>query len=130
MNDKEFFYDIAKFEVQAIYQRNNFLLVFQSMLFAATALIAQQSVFFSIWVPMGLGLVLSIIWLYLNWLTQVIEVGAMNKLLDIDPRMVELLKARESNFLLSKGSVSFIVAFVFPVVMLLCWLIIIFFYVA
>lgn len=130
MNDKEFFYDIAKFEVQAIYQRNNFLLVFQSMLFAATALIAQQSVFFSIWVPMGLGLVLSIIWLYLNWLTQVIEVGAMNKLLDIDPRMVELLKARERNFLLSKGSVSFIVAFVFPVVMLVCWLIIIFFYVA
>lgn len=123
MNDKEFFYDIVKFEVQSIAQRNSFLLIFQSMLFAATAVVAtaENQVFIPIWVLMALGFVLSLIWVYLNWLTHVIEVRAMEKLEEIDERVRFLLEARKTNWLLSKGSVSVIVTFLIPSVMVVCW---------
>ncbi len=128
MDDKEFFYDFAKFEVQAIAQRNNFLMVFQSMLFAATALIAGRDIFFPVWVPMAVGFTLSVIWVYLNWLTYVIETAAMKKLEEADERVRLLFKARKANFLLSKGSVSIIVTFVIPSIMIICWAILIWYY--
>lgn len=132
MNDKEFFYDIVKFEVQTIAQRNSFLLIFQSMLFAATAVVAtaENQVFIPIWVLMILGFVLSLIWVYLNWLTHVIEVRAMEKLEEIDERVRFLLEARKTNWLLSKGSVSAIVTFLIPSVMVVCWAVLMGYYLA
>ena len=132
MNDKAFFYDIVKFEVQTIAQRNNILLVFQSMLFAATALVAtaDNPVFIPVWVLMSVGLILSLIWIYLNWLTHVIEASAMKKLEEIDERVRYLLEARKTNWLLAKGSVSALVAFAIPSVMIICWLVLIGHYVA
>lgn len=132
MNDKEFFYDIVKFEVQTIAQRNSFLLIFESMLFAATAVVAtaENQVFIPIWVLMILGFVLSLIWVYLNWLTHVIEVRAMEKLEEIDERVRFLLEARKTNWLLSKGSVSAIVTFLIPSVMVVCWAVLMGYYLA
>lgn len=121
MDDKSFYYDIAKFEVQAIAQRNSVLLVFQSMLFAATALVSGKQGFIPDWFPIVPGAILSVVWLYLNYLTYVIEDAAMKKLINRDSRIVELLAVRNQNWLLRQGSVSKMMAFMIPSIMLASW---------
>jgi hypothetical protein len=128
-DDREFFYDLSKFEVQAIAQRNQIMLVFQSMLFAAMAVSAgKQNLFFPLWVLMAIGLLTSLLWLYLNWLTYVVENKAMEELMKIDNRIGVALSSRDKNKLLRIGSVSKIMSFGFPMLVLLSWLTLVFFY--
>lgn len=127
--DQQFYYDLTKFEVQAIAQRNQILLVFQSILFTALSLSADKDIFYPAWVVILLGLAISLLWLYLNALTFVVENEAMRKLLSIDDRVNEVLQIRKHYCLLRKGSVSFIMSFAFPILMLLAWSVLLLFYV-
>lgn len=126
--DQQFYYDLTKFEVQAIAQRNQILLVFQSILFTALSLSADKDIFYPAWVVIALGLAISLLWLYLNALTYVVENEAMRKLLSIDNRVKSIMQIREQSCLLRKGSVSFIMSFAFPILMLLAWLGLLLFY--
>ena len=128
-DNREFYLDIAKFEVQAIAQRNQMLLVFQSILFAAFgAAIGRSELFFPVWLLMALGVATCLLWLYLNALTRCIENGAMQNLLSIDMRLAQLLDARKKSILLRIGSVSKIMAFGFPCLVLATWLLLLYFY--
>jgi hypothetical protein len=128
-DDAAFYYDLAKFEVQAIAQRNQILLVFQSMLFAALGVaIGKEELFFPLWLLMALGITACLLWLYLNALTRSLECKAMEELEKVDPRVAIVLSARASSKLLSLGSVSKIVAFGFPSLVLLTWLVLLYFY--
>ena len=121
MDDKEFYYDITKFETEMIASRGNFLLVFQSMLFGAVAALADKETFIPLWLLIGLGLATSIAWLYLNWLTNVIGEGALKKLRGIDNRVDSVLRVRDNNVLLRHGSVSWMMAFLFPIMTGIVW---------
>lgn len=105
MDDKDFYYDASKFEVEMIASRSNFLLVFQSMLFTAVTSIADKNTFIPIWLILALGFITSVVWAYLNWLTYVVNEHVFDKLIKIDTRMKEIMTARESHSLLKKGSV-------------------------
>jgi hypothetical protein len=123
MNDKDFYYDLAKFEVEMIASRSNFLLVFQSMLFSAVASIADKQTFIPMWLLLTFGLLTSITWFYLNWLTYVVNERVFDKLVEMDERLKEIMKSRDSHWLLRKGSVSFIMSFVFPFLTGIVWII-------
>ncbi len=128
-DDRLFYFDLAKFEVQAIAQRNQVMLVFQSILFVAMEASARQDkLFFPPWVFMAIGLLTTFLWIYLNWLTYVIENKAMEELEKMDDRVQSVLSARNKNRLLRFGSVSKIVSFGFPLLLLVSWLAILFFY--
>jgi hypothetical protein len=127
--DQKFYFDISKFEVQAIAQRNQAMLVFQSMAFAALMIsIGKSDVFFPIYILMVVGLVSSFIWIYVNWLTYVVENKAMEELEKIDPRVTILLSSRNKNILLRFGSVSKMMSFGFPILMICSWSLLLFFY--
>lgn len=128
-DDKQFYYDLTKFEVQAIAQRNQIFLAFQSIMFVAMSVsIGKAELFFPLELLIFIGIMASIMWLYLNWLTQSVECKAMSLLEAIDPRVTEVLSARKRNWLLSIGSVSKIVSFGFPGLMLLSWCIMLAYY--
>lgn len=126
--DQQFYYDLTKFELQAIAQRNQILLVFQSILFTALSLSAGKDIFYPAWVVIVLGLAISLLWLYLNALTYVVENESMQRLLDVDKRVESVFEIRKKYFLLRKGSVSRIMSFAFPTLMLLAWLTLLLFY--
>lgn len=126
--DQQFYYDLTKFEVQAIAQRNQILLVFQSILFTALSLSAGKDIFYPAWVVIVLGLAISLLWLYLNALTYVVENEGMQRLLDVDKRVESVFEVRKKYFLLRQGSVSLIMSFAFPTLMLLAWLTLLLFY--
>ncbi|ODN67110.1 hypothetical protein [Methylophaga muralis] len=127
--DQQFYYDLTKFEVQAIAQRNQILLVFQSILFTALSLSAGKDIFYPAWVVIVLGLAISLLWLYLNALTYVVENESMQRLIDVDKRVESVFEVRKKYFLLRKGSVSLIMSFAFPTLMLLAWLTLLLFYI-
>jgi hypothetical protein len=124
LDDKEFFYDLAKFEVEMISSRGSFLLIFQSMLFSTVVSIADKPTFVPIWSIIVLGLLSSLIWLYLNFLTYFVYSHAFLKLIEIDQRVAEIVQARKRQWLLRWGSVSVIMSFVFPILISIVWLII------
>lgn len=126
--DQQLYYDLTKFEVQAIAQRNQILLVFQSILFTALSLSAGKDIFYPAWVVIVLGMAISLLWLYLNALTYVVENESMRRLLELDNRIKSVLEIREKYCLLRKGSVSFIMSFAFPTLMALAWLVLLLFY--
>ena len=125
MDDKELYYDLAKFEANMIATRSNFLLVFQSMLFAAVTNISNPAAtFIPLWLMLSLGFLTSVVWLYLNVLTNQIFKAAMNKVKKEDERMEALLKeSRQGNFLLEKGKVSSLMTYPFPVLTGTVWVI-------
>jgi len=138
--NRDFYYDLCKFEALVMTQRNNVLLVFQSMLFAATAVLAhadvsEHNLFFPLWLPMIVGLVLSFLWLYQNSLTYALEERAWRELLNSDERFrcLEIAwrhwKVHKLGLKL-RFSVSSISAFVVPALMLAAWIVLLLFYVA
>lgn len=128
--DQKFYLEMSKFEVQAIAQRNQAMLVFQSIIFAGLMIsVGKAELFFPEWIFIALGLISGVIWAYVNWLTYVVENKAMDELEKIDPRVTTLLSSRNKNFLLKFGSVSKIMSFIFPMLMIISWLSILYFYV-
>ena len=137
--NRDFYYDLCKFEALVMAQRNNVLLVFQSMLFAATAVLAhadvtEHNLFFPLWLPMIVGLLLSLLWLYQNSLTYVLEERAWQELLNSDERIRCLEIAwwhwKVHQIGLKMGfNVSSISAFVVPALMLIAWAVLLLFYV-
>ncbi len=124
LDDKEFFYDLAKFEVEMIASRGSFLLIFQSMLFSIVVSIADKPTLVPIWSIITLGLLSSLIWLYLNYLTHFVYRQAFFKLIEVDQRVAEIVQARKQSWLLRWGSVAIIMSFIFPILISIVWLII------
>src|SRR5690554_2275947 len=93
--DQQFYFDLSKFEVQAIAQRNQILLVFQSILFTALSLSAGKDIFYPAWLVILLGLTITLLWLYLNALTYVVENESMRRLLALDERLKSVLEIRQ-----------------------------------
>lgn len=121
MKDDEFYYDIYKFEISMIATRSNFLLVFQSMLFAAIATLSDKNT----WIPIGVillfGLISSIIWLYLNCLTYVVTKKIYSKLTITEKRIPPLIAVRQKYILLKNGSVTFLMAVILPTSTIAVW---------
>jgi len=130
MDDKEFYYDLSKFEVNMIATRSNFLLVFQSMLFAAIASIADKTTYIPQWLLLGLGLLSSVVWLYLNLLTNTVSKAAFAKLNNLDDRINDVMENRKKNFLLSFGSVSWLMVYPFPLLTGIVWTVLLWCYFA
>lgn len=128
MNDQDFYYDLAKFEVEITASRSNFLLVFQSMLLGTVASIADRQTFIPLWVLLLFGLIISIVWFYLNALTYVVSEVAFNSLTGMDDRVRKIVHSRERNWLLKKGSTSFIMSFIFPILTEFVWAILLCYY--
>lgn len=121
-SDSDFYYDLLKIQVQVIGQRNQFLLVFQSMLLAALGImIDKQHVFFPVWMIIVLGLVVSIVWLYINAVAYTNEEAAEKGLIATSEKFREVLSARKRFWLLSFGNSSKTIAFFFPSLMILFW---------
>ncbi|HEY0924229.1 hypothetical protein [Rheinheimera pacifica] len=128
-DDRQFYYDLTKFEVQAIAQRNQIFLAFQSIMFVAMSVsVGKSELFFPLELLIFIGIVASIMWFYLNWLTHSVECKAMAELEAIDHRVVLVLSARKKHWLLSIGSVSGIVSFGFPGLMLFSWCVVLGYY--
>ena len=123
MDDKEFYYDLAKFEVNMMATRSNFLMVFQSMLFAATASLINKATYIPQWLLICLGLISSILWLYLNMLTNTVSKAAFEEANAIDNRLDKIMKSREKVTLLKIGSNSWIMTYPFPILTTFAWLI-------
>lgn len=127
MDEKELYYDLSKFEADAITTRSNFLLVFQSMLFAAAAVADisdSRTVLIPIWLIILLGFSSSSVWLYLNILTNQRFKIAIEKLKEKDARMKELLeRCHEGNFFLKHGKVSTLMTYPLPILTGTAWLI-------
>lgn len=123
MDDKELYYDLSKFEANMIATRSNFLLVFQSMLFAAVSISNGNTSFIPTWLIISLGLLSSVVWLYLNILTNQIFKNSIKKLKEKDDRMNELLaRSRDGNFLLKHGKVSTLMTYPLPILTGIAWL--------
>ena len=122
MEDNDLYYDLAKFEVEMIASRGNFLLVFQSMLFGAVASLADKDTFIPVWLLIALGLATSVTWLYMNWLTSVVGDEALVKLKDVDPRLHELFEQKKGESVVYRvGSISWIMTWVFPLLTGIVW---------
>ncbi len=120
-DDRNLFYDLAKFEVEMITSRGNFLLIFHSMLFSTAASVADKETFIPISLIITLGLISSIIWLYLNYLTYVVAEEAFSQLIKIDERVAKIFQVRKNHRLLRWGSVSIIMSFIFPILIGIIW---------
>ena len=128
LDNKDFYYDLAKFEVEMTASRGNFLLVFQSMLLGAIAGIADKQTFIPLWLLLIFGLITLIVWLWLNALTYVISETAFNTLVEVDERIKKIMLSRKSNWFLRNGSTSFIMSFVFSILTTLVWSVLLFYY--
>lgn len=122
-SDRAFFYDFVKFEVNATAQRNQIFLFIQSILMASIASwVDKTSIFFPVWIFIVLGLTLSVFWLYLNCLTRIGEVAALDQLEKIDPRVVLILSARNEYKILKLGGISVIMNYIIPSVIFITWI--------
>ncbi len=122
MDDKTFYYDLAKFEVEMVASRGNFLLVFQSMLFGAVASLADKQTFIPLWLLIALGLATSIIWWYMNWLTNVVAEDALDKLKSVDMRLENIFEENRNKSKAYKcGSTTWIMTWVLPLLTGFVW---------
>lgn len=123
MKDYELYYDLAKFEVEMLSTRSNFLLVFQSLLFAAVAGLANKPTYIPQWPLIFLGFLSSVVWLYINLLTVVQAEEAITRLKSLDKRVEEVLESRKDKFpVIGKGSISWIFSITFPSLTGLVWI--------
>jgi len=124
MEDSELYYDLAKFEVEMLSTRSNFLLVFQSLLFAAVATLADKLTDIPQWPLILLGLFSSIVWFYINLLTVVQAEEAIKRLKSLDKRVEEVLAIRREKFpVIGSGSIAWIFSVTFPFLTGLVWFI-------
>jgi hypothetical protein len=124
MDDKNLYYDLAKFETEMIATRSNFLLVFQSMLFGAVASLADKKTFIPIWLLIVLGFLTSVVWLYMNWLTSVVGEAALDRLKGADSRIDDIFIQQKTNIFYRRGSISWMMTWLFPLLSGIVWLII------
>ena len=108
-------------QVQVIAQRNQFLLVFQSMLLAALGVFSTRPTFVPLWLIIILGLLVSLVWLYVNAISYTNEEHLEDELMKCDERFVRVTQARERFPLLANGNSSKIVSFFFPCIMIATW---------
>jgi hypothetical protein len=116
-------------QTQVIAQRNQFLLVFQSMMLTALGVFSARSTFVPVWLIILLGLVVSIVWLYINAVSFTNEEHIEEELMKCDERFVRIASARKRFPLLANGNSSKIVTFFFPSTMTIVWSIILVYYV-
>lgn len=136
MKDNELYYDLAKFETEMVATRSNFLLVFQSMLFAATAALAvsEKETYFPSSLLIVLGLISSGVWLVLNWATVVVAREALKELSeseDSDIRINSLfdsIKRKKPVYRLV--STDWIMVWVFPTITGVTWAVLLLNYLA
>ena len=80
MKEPELYYDLAKFEIEMLTTRSNFLLVFQSLLFTAVSGLGKNNLAS---IPqlllIILGFLSSCVWLYINLLTVVQATEAIDR---------------------------------------------------
>ncbi len=128
MDDKDFYYDLSKFEAQMIATRCNFLLLFQSMLFAAVTKLADKATYIPQWLILSLGLLSSVVWLYINISTNVIFRAAIEHLTDKDDRLQETLNNSSEDFLHKIQRISWLMVYPFPVLTGIAWAILLYKY--
>ncbi len=123
MEDKDFYYDLLKFQSQMVATRSNFALFFQSMLFGAVASLADKETFIPIWLLMLLGLSISIMTGYLNWVTNTIASRAIEKFASYDNKLNNILDEidREHKFYY-KNPITKIMVYIFPTLTSVVWI--------
>lgn len=114
-DDRAFYFDFLKAQVQVIAQRNQFLLFFQSILFASMGVLLGKDVFFPLW-------------LYVNALTHTNESRLEKELRRLDERFVRVASERKRYPLLANGDSAKTVAFFFPSMMIVAWFALLGFY--
>ena len=92
------------------------MLVFQSMLLTTVAIVQDKTSFGSMLFLLILGLLTTLVWLYMNLLTRTVEKAAWAKLKEKDTRIQPLVQSREK-----MGSISWLMAYPFPTLMALSW---------
>lgn len=128
--DREYYLEFLKAQVSVISQRNQFLLLFQSMLFGAMGVLVGKEGFFPLWVIILLGVVTSAVWLYLNALAHTNERYVEDRLKACDERYAGVVRSRRRFWILSFGNSSALIAYFFPCAMIVAWLIVWGFYLA
>lgn len=130
MDDREFYFDFLKVQTQVLAQRDQFLLVFQSMMFAGVGVLIGKQPFFPIWVILLLGVVTCTVWLYLNAVayTNIRRIGL--ELKEIDARFVLVTNERKRHPFLARGDHTKTMNFFFPSAMLAFWIVLLGFYIA
>ena len=123
-----YYFDFLKGIVGVVAQRNQFLLVFQSMLFGALGVLIGKDAFFPLWVIILLGLTVSVVWLYVNAVSYTNEEAVEKELNRLDPRFRAIVAARKKFRILSYGNSSKIVTFFFPSVTMVTWTLLLGFY--
>lgn len=101
------------------------------MLFGAVASLADKNTFIPLWLIMGLGLITSVGWLYLNWRTDLASEEALARLKLIDSRLEEIFTVLRQNnklYRFSGISISRLMVWFFPLATGLTWLIMLILY--
>jgi hypothetical protein len=126
--EREFYFDFLKIQVQLITSRNQFLLVFQSMLLASLGVLYGRSAFFPIWLIIVIGLIVSLAWLYVNMVSHTNEKYLEDTLTAHDERFAAVVHARKNHPFLTAGDSSEVITFLFPSLMIMMWTIILAYY--
>jgi hypothetical protein len=121
-DDRDFYAAAARFTTTMIAARSNYMLIFQSMLFSAMAILeGKEKPVSYVKILAVLGLLTSIVWLYTNAVSRFSDEFLWKKLEENDARIKESLDARRKVLLYRNASVSFLTAYPFPALMILAW---------
>lgn len=123
MEEPELYYDLAKFEIEMLTTRSNFLLVFQSLLIAAVAVLGKNSTNIPQRPLIYLGVLSSFFWFYINLLTVVQAAEAIKRFKDLNKPFKEVLNSRREKLgIIGHGSISWIFAIAFPFLTFVMWI--------
>lgn len=132
LNDKNLYYDLAKFETEMLATRSNMLLVFQAMLFTAVAglSVAGNNILFPPVLIIILGISTSIVWLILNWATHLVAEEALERLQN-DHELESIFQSIRDNYpSYKKISTGWIMYLMFPSLTGVTWFLILLHYIA
>ena len=124
-NDKDFYYALTTFEVQMLATRNSFMLVFQSMLFTAMAILdGKPGIVFPLPILPILGIACSFLWLYINSMTHAIEEIAYARLEHANEHIKETIAlSKQFPSIFKSGNISAIMTYPFPMLTMGTWII-------
>ena len=121
-NDKDFYYKITALQATLLTSRGNFMLFFQSMLLTTVAILhGKIPRFEATSYLLVLGFLTAVLWLYVNFLTRLLETRAWAKLLELDYRVKELDEARKGLL-----SIPLVMAYPLPFLLGALWVFLLF----
>lgn len=123
MDNQTLYYDIVKFETKMAATRSNFMLLFQSLLISLSVQLFLKESHTAAFFLAFIGIILSLITMYLNWKTYIIANAAEDKLRVYDDRVQKLFDevAEKSSLIDYRNAISTTIIYIIPLLILLTW---------